>query len=113
MQDLSALRESMMDRVDRALDAAWPDRQGEEFVREYQNLCAFYEGLGVLVREGKLNIRWVALLLSAPTRQLWEVHAPFIDEIREATNVKRGMAEWEYLYNELMRYLEEHPELKS
>ena len=87
--------------------------EGEEFVREYQNLCAFYEGLGVLVREGKLNIRWVALLLSAPTRQLWEVHAPFIDEIREATNVKRGMAEWEYLYNELMRYLEEHPELKS
>ena len=89
------------------------NKEGEDFLRKYQNLAAFYEGLGVLVREGKLNIRWVALLLSAPTRQLWEVHAPIIDEIRKFTNVKRNMAEWEYLYNELMEYLKEHHELES
>ena len=89
------------------------NEKGEDFVIRYQNMCAFYEGLGVLVREGKLNIRWVALLLSAPTRQMWEVTMPIMDEMREFTNVKRNMAEWEFLYNELMKYLEKHPELQS
>jgi len=105
------IRDFEFDTLDEYL--ALIEKEGEEFLRKYQNLSAFFEGLGVLVREEKLNIRWVALLMSAPTRQLWEVHAPIIDQIRELINVKRGMSEWEYLYNELMRYLQEHPELES
>ena len=31
-------REQAMDRADRALDAAWPDRKGLNFVREMQSV---------------------------------------------------------------------------
>jgi len=31
------------------------DEKGEDFLIRYQNMCAFYEGVGVLVREGKLH----------------------------------------------------------
>jgi hypothetical protein len=33
-QDLIKRREQVMDRADRALDAAWPARKGDSYVRE-------------------------------------------------------------------------------
>ena len=73
----------------------------------------FYEGLGVLVKENLIPIRYVALLMAGITRKLWEKHALVVDEIRKAENQPRIASEWEYLYNELMKYMEEHPELAT
>jgi hypothetical protein len=85
-----------------------------EFRRMSDNLGNFYEGLGVLVREGMLNIRWVALLFCAQTRWYWEKYLPIVEEGRRTlVGNKRWWSESEYLYNELMRYLGEHPELDS
>ena len=41
----------------------------------------------------------------------WETQAPYILEFREKINSPRGWIEWEYLYNALMKYAEENPEL--
>jgi len=73
----------------------------------------YYEGVGVLVREGLLDIRWIALLICGGTRMFWEKIEPVIDEGRRAMGYPRWMSETEYLYDELMRYLEKHPELKT
>ena len=74
----------------------------------------FYEGVGVLVKEGYVSIRLVALLMTIMTRSWWEkIYKPWIEEGREKTNLHRWHSEGEYLYNELMKYVEEHPELKT
>ena len=76
-------------------------------------IITFYEGLGSLVKEGFLNIRWVALLMAGTTRQNWEKFIPVIDEMRKDNNYPRLASEMEYLYNELMKYIEDQPELAT
>ena len=79
----------------------------------FGRLVIYYEGLGVLVKEGLLNIRLVALLIAGVTRRFWEKFEPIIEEGREYYNAPRWLSETEYLYNELMKYMEEHPDLKT
>jgi len=73
----------------------------------------FYEGLGVLVKENIIPIRLIALLMTGMTVRFWERYIPIIDEVRERRNYPRLLSEAEYLYYELMKYLEEHPELRT
>ncbi len=40
----------------------------------------------------------------------WENQAQYVLEMREKYNSPRAWIEWEYLYNALMEYAEEHPE---
>ena len=42
----------------------------------------------------------------------WEKYEDVIYEMRKRVNDRRHRGEWEYLYNAIMKYLEEHPELK-
>ena len=87
--------------------------QDKEF-RDASNLTQMYfEGLGVLVKEGLLDIRWVALLMCGMTRHYVEKHLGMLEEGRKAVGHPRWFSEAEYLYGELMRYLGEHPELQT
>ena len=79
--------------------------------KQHRLFGGFVEGLGVLVREGFLDVKVVAGLIGGTVKALWEKQAPFVIEYREHMNVPRAWIEWEYLYNELMRYAERHPEL--
>ena len=85
-----------------------PDFQNATFI-----VGQYYEGLGVLVREGLLDIRWIALLICGMTRMYWEKMKPVLDEGRRVMGFPRWLSESEYLYDELMMYLEKHPELKT
>ncbi len=76
-------------------------------------LGMFYEGLGVLVKEELVDIRLVAETITGMTRMWWEKYLPIIDEGRKSMNLPRLYSETEYLYNKLMNYIEEHPELKT
>jgi hypothetical protein len=87
--------------------------ENEENFLAMNALIAYYEGVGVLVREGLLDIRWVALLMAGRTRMLWEKFAPYAGEIRRIAEQPRWASEWEYLYDELMKYMDDHPELKT
>ena len=81
--------------------------------RYSRTLGVYYEGLGVLVRLGLVPIHYIAYFMTNMTRTYWEKQASFIKEYRERENVPRALSEVEYLYNELMKHLEEHPELKT
>ena len=74
-------------------------------------LSTFFEGVGVLVKENLLEIRLVAELMTGPLSEYWGLIAPYIDEVRERGNMPRMMSETEYLYNKLVKYTEEHPEI--
>ena len=91
---------------------SWDSPEGLENWSSLDRLVAYYEGVGVLVREELLDVKYVALLICGMTIILWEKFSPFVDEIRRYSNSRRWASEWEYLYNELIKYLEEHPELK-
>jgi len=78
-----------------------------------QRLGGFYEGLGVLVRENLLDIRLVALFFTSTTKQFWEKLRDSVYEWRKVSNTPRMLSETEYLYNELMKCLDRHPEVKT
>ena len=85
----------------------------KEVVNAFTILGMYWEGLGVLVREGYLDIRLVALLICGMTRYFWEKQIPIKDDARVELGFERWMSETEYLYDELRKYLDEHPELST
>jgi hypothetical protein len=89
------------------------ERTDKELRRRHATLSRYHEGMGVLVRFGLLDIKYIAYLASWPTRMYWEKYKPIIGDIRRLLNAPRADSESEYLYNELMKYLENHPELKT
>ena len=89
------------------------DESDSEFIRAANLVYCFYEGLGVFVKEWLVDIRMIALTMTHMTRTLWEKIAPIIYEMRKRRNYPRALSEFEYLYDELMKYIEEHPELKT
>jgi hypothetical protein len=76
-------------------------------------LTGYYEGIGTLVKENMLSIRWVALLFGSWTRMFWEKIEPVAEELRVYRKAPRIFSETEYLYNELMKYMKEHPEIAT
>jgi hypothetical protein len=51
--------------------------------------------------------------MTGPLTRFHEMFGPIADEVRVRYNRPRVGIETEYLYNELMKYLDEHPELKQ
>jgi hypothetical protein len=88
-------------------------RKDKEFRRRISILSRYHEGVGVLVRFGLLDVKYIAYLASWPTRMYWEKYKPIIDDARRLQKAPRSGSESEYLYNELMKYLEKHPELET
>jgi hypothetical protein len=90
-----------------------PDSSDKEYLEAQGYVSSFYEGLGVFVKEGLVDIRMIALTMTYMTKSYWEKHAPVVYESRKRHDYPRMLSEFEYLYDELMKYLEEHPELKT
>ena len=72
-----------------------------------------YDGLGVLVMEGLLDIKYIALLMGGRVRLWGEKIMPILDDGRRAMGFRRWLSEAEYLYNALIRYIDQHPELDT
>ena len=87
--------------------------QKKEFIDSFTIIGMYYEGLGVLVRKGYLDIEMVALLICGMTRHFWEKLIPIKEQVRAESGFSRWLSETEYLYDELMKYLAEHPELDT
>ena len=90
-----------------------PDNADKEYLEAQRYVSSFYEGLGVFVKEGLVDIRMVALTMTYMTTRYWEKLAPIVYEGRKRWNYPRWLSEFEYLYDVLMKYIEEHPELKT
>ena len=74
----------------------------------------FYETLGVLVKEGYLSIRLIVLTWAGATRLFYEnILEPIIEELRVHWDYPRVYSETVYVCKELIKYMNEHPELKT
>ena len=67
----------------RAYDFANPEPEDPEFLEAYNWILCFFEGLGVFVKEGLIDIRLIALTFTGFTRGIWGTIAPYLDEVRE------------------------------
>jgi len=70
-----------------------------------------FEHTGVHLKEGIFHIRLLALRAASDFIWFWERHRDVIYERRKRLNNRRYCDTWEYAYDQLMEYLEEHPEL--
>ena len=77
------------------------------------SVAQFFEGVGVLLRRELIDISFIDDLLATDLRYAWEKIGPIETESRIRFNQPRAFSDFEYLYNELMKYHEEHPELKT
>ena len=96
----------------------------EEFNEKYgmeNNPEAYYkvmhlndllEGIGVFVREGLVDVRLVALLDSGLITNYWRKYESVWRDWRIRNDWPRAAAEVEYLYNRIMEYGKQHPELE-
>jgi hypothetical protein len=75
------------------------------------NVIRFFEGLGVLLSEGLVDMRLIALTMATDIITYWEKLKPSILEFRRESNSPRIADQSEYLYNELLKYMKEHPKL--
>ena len=99
---------------------AWEFRDYDEYMEKYysdydtfSSVISFYEGVGVLVKTRKLPIGDIYLMIGGFTILLWEKFEPIKNQIREFYNYPSWASETEYLYNELIKYREKHPELRN
>jgi hypothetical protein len=76
----------------------------------YWGIALFFEGITPLVKEGLLEIRFLTGTIGGLLISFWNRIEPIIDEAREHYQNKKFLEDTEYLYNELMKYLEEHPD---
>jgi len=66
----------------------------------------FFEGIGVLVKRGLIDISLVDDLLGGMIKPTWEKMGPIEVESRVRLNNPRGFDDFEYLYNEIERIAE-------
>jgi hypothetical protein len=80
-------------------------------VRAFHMVGGWLEGIGVLVKESLVDVRFVALLMSGVTQWYWSSYGDFILKVREERNFPRYMIEAEYLAKAVREYGEKHPDL--
>ena len=74
----------------------------DKFV-DASSLASFFEGIGLLVKRGLIDINLVAELMSSPLIWVWEKVEELVRKTREVTG-RPQIYEWfEYLYNEIQR----------
>jgi hypothetical protein len=87
--------------------------ENPDFWRRDVAIMGWYERIGVLVKTGLLDVHLMALSFGGPTRMLWENLEPILEPLREKFQYPRLWSETEYLCKEVIKYMEEHPELKT
>jgi hypothetical protein len=112
------LSEEGLEKAVIALVAEWSSyeewleliQNDREYRKAYYFIADSYNYLGILIEEGLGDIRLIALNYGT-SLYFWETFRDMVYRERERRNNKRYCAMWEHFYNELVKYLEEHPEL--
>lgn len=80
----------------------------------WRMMARFFEGIGVLVKRGLIDVTLVDDLMSGETMRYWEMFKPLIEETRERLNWPQALEWVEYLYDQIRPIVEEqHPELRA
>ena len=76
---------------------------GRPEARMFGIVCAFYEGIGVLLHRGLIDISLVDDLFSTNILQIWEKVEPLVKEFRKRRKRPQIWEWFEYLYTEMKK----------
>ena len=76
------------------------------------NLVIYFDGIGTMVKEGFIDISQVATLIGGGAVYFWSRFDHIKEEIRNHIQYPRWGSETEYLYYELLKYAETHPDFQ-
>ena len=79
--------------------------------KAFYNIAGRYEGIGVLVKEGLVDVRLVSLLESGMIQWWWDRFGSFVLVCRREMGFPRFMIEVEYLAGRVADYKRLHPDL--
>jgi hypothetical protein len=83
-----------------------------EAANTWRMVTRFFEGIGVLVHRGLVDVTLVDDLMSGEMTRFWEKFEPVIREIRIIRDWPQAIEWTEYLYEEIRKIMEkQHPEL--
>ncbi len=90
----------------------WKMKYGDnaEYMKAFNWVCQSNAGIGVLIREGLIDIKLLALYAAAGIIPIWEQYREIVYGIREDSGYKY-YENWEIGYHKLKEYLKEYPEL--
>jgi len=84
-----------------------------EVITAWTSVITYFESVGVITKNRLIDIQLIHSLLAGGIKIVWERYEPLIMGDRE--QFKKYAVAWddcEYLYHEILRYEEQHPELK-
>jgi len=96
----------------------------EDFIRKYGmeadpetsasrfRVLTELSGIGHLLHRGLIEIEFIPQVIMEVTKNFWEKWGPIELEMRRYSNNPRRSEYVEYLYKEVTKYREEHPELQ-
>ena len=116
--ELRSIDVAMLDVIGNKLSGFQEYNEKMENDKDFRDMILvlfnFNESLGVFVKAGYFDIRNVALMWAGVTRLYYEnIFKPMIDEARIFYDLPRLGSENEYLCKTLIKYMDEHPELKT
>ena len=94
----------------------WMAKYGDQVKIRASNraIDQYFEGIGVLVHRGLIDISLVDDLMSSLLISFWDKRSPLVNEARERYGSPQIMEWTEYLYNQVMEIaVEQHPELAT
>ena len=71
----------------------------------------YYEGIGVLLHEGLIDVGLVARMYSGNIIWFWEKYRDGVMDLRKHTNWARWAVEVEYFYDQMVAYSKKHPDM--
>jgi hypothetical protein len=102
----------------------WDFTDFDDFLKKYDplkrpeetdnltSLVIYFEGIGTMLKEGFIDIHQVATLIGGAAVRFWRNFDHIKEDIRKHMNYPRWASETEYLYYELLKYKETHPDYK-
>jgi hypothetical protein len=92
--------------------------ENKEAFSEWNSVAGYFNGIGILVKKKLIDMSMVDELLASTIITLWEKMGPNIREGRlSRTESIEPLpilhSNFEYLYNELIKYRKQHPELRT
>ncbi len=92
----------------------WYEKYGRGNPEEiaFGSVMGYFNGLGLLVKKGLIDADTVYDLLATWIVVVWEKYLPIVLAQRDVFN-RPVWGEFEYLYNEVKKIDQQHPELKT
>ena len=86
--------------------------ENEEAYAAFCSLGSYFDGLGVLIKRELIDISLVDDLLQTRLLWFWNKYGTIIEERRKRFNNPRVWPHITLLYDKLLEYLAEHPEVE-